>query len=110
MCAPNQRIYESAPTPSISSPNVFKDDYFGVRTRQQSIQGSSQSPSDDFSGWSGPGKQEPQTPSTPRGIMGRLKNFEKLTKKSASDALNIWTPESATTVVGTPAPPSVGLI
>jgi hypothetical protein len=42
--------------------------------------------------------------------MGRLKHFGKLTKKFPNDVLNISTPESATTVVGTPAPPSVGLI
>ena len=77
------------------------------RTRLQSMQGI---PSDDFSGWSGPIRQEPPTPSTPSGIMGRLKNFGKLTKKSANDVVNISTPESTTTVVGTPAPPSVSLI
>jgi WD repeat-containing protein 48 len=67
------------------------------------------SPSDDFSGWSGP-RQEPSTPSTSSGIMGRLKNFGKLSKRPANDVLNISTPESITTVVGTPAPPSVSLI
>ena len=68
-------------------------------------------PSDDFSGWSGPIRQELPTPSTPSGIMGRLKNFGKLTKKPTNEAPNISTPESTTTaVVGTPAPPSVSLI
>ena len=106
----NQRTHDG-PASSLPTPNVPKDDYFVARTRLQSMQGI---PSDDFSGWSGPLKQElptPSTPSTPSGIMGRLKNFGKLTKKPANDVVNISTPESATTaVVGTPAPPPVSLI
>ena len=103
----NQRTHEG-PASSAPSPNVLKDDYFMARTRLQSMQGN---PPDDFSGWSGPSKQEPPTPSTPSGIMGRLKNFGKLTKKPPNDTPNISTPESTTTaVVGTPAPPSVSLI
>ena len=93
-----------------SSPNIAKDDYFSTRTRHPSIQGGSNPiASDDFSGWSGPGKQEPQTPSTPSGIMGRLKNFGKIAKRPPSEVQSISTPESAT-VVGTPVPPSVSLI
>lgn len=62
-----------------------KDDYFAARTRQQSMHGVPSSP-DDFSGWAGPNKTEPQTPSTPSGIMGRLKNFGgKITKRPVSD-------------------------
>ena len=103
----NQRTHDG-PATSLPSPNVLRDDYFGGRTRLQSIQGI---PSDDFSGWSGPVRQEPPTPSTPSGIMGRLKNFGKLTKKPANDVLSISTPEStATAIVGTPAPPPVSLI
>jgi WD repeat-containing protein 48 len=102
----NQRIHDG-PASSLPSSNVLKEDYFVARTRNQSMQGN---PSDDFSGWSGPIRQEPSTPSTPSGIMGRLKNFGKLTKKPANDALNISTPESTTTaVVETPAPPPVSL-
>ena len=94
--------------PALPSPNVLKDDYFVARTRLQSLQGN---PTDDFSGWSGPVRQEPPTPSTPSGLMGRLKNFGKLTKKPANDAPSISTREStATAVVGTPAPPSVSFI
>ena len=78
-----------------------------ARTRKPSIQGK---PSDDFSGWSGPSRQEPPTSSTPSGIMGRLKNFGKLTKKSANDAVTILTPESTTAAaVETPALPPVSL-
>ena len=101
----NQRTLDG-PASSLPTPNVLKDDYFVARTRLQSIQGIS---SDDFSGWSGPIRQEPPTPSTPSGIMGRLKNFGKLTKKPANDVHNISTPES-TIVMGTPAPPLVSLI
>ena len=103
----NLRTHDG-PASSVPSPNAPKDDYFGGRTRLQSMQGI---PSDDFSGWSGPNKQEPPTPSTPSGIMGRLKNFGKLTKRPTNDVVNISTPESTTAVAGTPAPPSVsGLI
>lgn len=102
---PNQRTHDG-PASGLPSPNILKDDYFAARTRKQSIQGN---PSDDFSGWSGPVRQEPPTPSTPSGLMGRLKNFGKLTKKPANDALNISTPESTTAAaaVETPAPPPV---
>jgi WD repeat-containing protein 48 len=109
--AANQRSHDSALTSNTPSP---MDDYFGARTRLQSLQSSSNLiPTDDFSGWSGPNKQELQTPSTPSGIMGRLKNFGKLTKKPANDALTISTPESAAAAVaiaGAPAPPSVSFI
>ena len=101
--ATNQRTHDGALASSLQSPN----DYFGARTRLQSIQGSNQIPSDDFSGWSGPGKQEPQTPSTPSGLMGRLKNFGKLTRRPVNDVTNISTPESAAVAVGAPAPPLV---
>jgi WD repeat-containing protein 48 len=104
----NQRIHDG-PASSLPTPSALKEDYFVARTRLQSMQGI---PSDDFSGWSGPIRQEPPTPSTPSGIMGRLKNFGKLTKKPANDVVSISTPESttSTTFVGTPAPPSVSLI
>ncbi|KAJ7116031.1 hypothetical protein C8R44DRAFT_880410 [Mycena epipterygia] len=68
-------------------------DYFSVRTRQASLQGGGSTP-DDFSGWSGPGAGAgAQTPSTPTGLMGRLKSFGKL--KRAAD---IATPSLPTTV------------
>ena len=107
--AANQRNHDGAPTSSTPSPI---GDYFGARTRLQSLQtGSNPVPSDDFSGWSGPSKQESQTPSTPGGLMGRLKNFGKLTKKPTNDAPAISTPESAAAAaVGTPAPPLVSFI
>ena len=102
----NQRIYDGSAS-SVPTPNVLKDDYF-ARTRLPSMQGNA---SDDFSGWSGPVRQDLPTPSTPGGLMGRLKNFGKLTKKPTNDTPNISTPEFTTTaVVGTPAPPSVSLI
>jgi WD repeat-containing protein 48 len=60
-------------------------DYFGARARQVSIQsGTAPSQPDDFSGWSGPGSAA-QTPSTPTGLMGRLKSFGKL-KRTADVA------------------------
>ena len=86
----------------LPSPNILKDDYFGTRARQQP----NQSSPDDFSGWTGPNKQEPQTPSTPSGIMGRLKNFGKISKRPVSDASTV----SASAVVGTPTPTLVSLI
>ncbi|KAJ7623186.1 hypothetical protein FB45DRAFT_797112 [Roridomyces roridus] len=66
-------------------------DYFSsvnVRPRQVSIQGGV---ADDFSGWGGPGAQ---TPSTPTGLMGRLKNFGKSSKRPT----DIATPVLPTTV------------
>lgn len=80
---------------NLPSPNILKDDYFGTRTRQQS---GNLSNSDDFSGWSGPSKPEPQTPSTPSGLMGRLRNFGKMAKRSIGDGPSISTP--ATAIVG----------
>ncbi|KAJ7091399.1 hypothetical protein B0H15DRAFT_835950 [Mycena belliarum] len=56
-----------------------KEDYFTARARQLSMQGGGAA-QDDFSGWSGPGAQ---SPSTPTGIMGRLKSFGK--PKRAAD-------------------------
>lgn len=100
----NQRTHDASTT-GLPTPNVLKDDYFGARPRLQSMQ--TTIPSDDFSGWSGPKQEPPPTPSTPSGIMGRLKNFGKLTKKPANDVVNISIPESTAAVVGTPAPPSV---
>ncbi|KAF8063588.1 hypothetical protein FPV67DRAFT_1701521 [Lyophyllum atratum] len=74
-------------TPTMSSPATAggHNDYFTVRTRQPSLPGPVPPTPDDFSGWSGPGKTEPQTPVTPGGLMGRLKNFGK-TKRPSSDA------------------------
>jgi len=93
------------------STNGLRDDYFTTRTRLQSLQNNSLGPSDDFSGWTGPSKPEPQTPITPSGIMGRLKNLGKLAKKPVSEANNISTPESsATAVVGSSASPLVSLV
>ncbi|KAJ7612520.1 hypothetical protein DFH06DRAFT_151329 [Mycena polygramma] len=67
-------------------------DYFGARTRQVSMQGgTAPSAPDDFSGWGGPGSAP--TPSTPTGLMGRLKSFGKL-KRAADHA----TPALPTTV------------
>ncbi|KAJ7504339.1 hypothetical protein B0H11DRAFT_1981747 [Mycena galericulata] len=65
-------------------------DYFSIRTRQVSMQGGALGTPDDFSGWGGPGAQ---TPSTPTGLMGRLKSFGKL--KRAAD---VATPALPTTV------------
>ncbi|KAJ3500729.1 hypothetical protein NLJ89_g9660 [Agrocybe chaxingu] len=55
---------------------------------------------------SGPNKTEPQTPSTPGGLMSRLKNFGKITKRPVSDtpsvaALAIPTAETPTISEGT---------
>ncbi|KAJ7446692.1 hypothetical protein FB451DRAFT_1536921, partial [Mycena latifolia] len=71
-----------------------EQDYFSARARQVSMHGGGATPSgpDDFSGWSGPGAGA-QTPSTPTGLMGRLKNFGK--NKRAAD---VATPSLPTTV------------
>ncbi|KAJ7898425.1 hypothetical protein B0H13DRAFT_2234296 [Mycena leptocephala] len=56
-----------------------------IGTGTVSIQsGTAPSQPDDFSGWSGPGSAA-QTPSTPTGLMGRLKSFGKL-KRTADVA------------------------
>ncbi|KAJ7694914.1 hypothetical protein B0H14DRAFT_3043239 [Mycena olivaceomarginata] len=69
-------------------------DYFGSRARHVSIQGgTAPSGPDDFSGWSGPGSASNQTPSTPTGLMGRLKSFGKLKR-----AVDVATPALPTTV------------
>ncbi|KAJ6610194.1 hypothetical protein B0H10DRAFT_2193503 [Mycena sp. CBHHK59/15] len=78
-------------------------DYFAVRTRQASTQGSATASAlDDFSGWSGPGPGS-QTTSPPTGLMGRLKSFGKLKR-----AVDVSTPSLPTTVeapvVEVPAP------
>ncbi|KDR71860.1 hypothetical protein GALMADRAFT_253641 [Galerina marginata CBS 339.88] len=73
------------------SPNTSKEDYFSVRTRQQPIQGGIPGSPDDFSGWTGPNKAEPQTPLTPSGLIGRLKSFGKITKRPVSDIPNMST-------------------
>ena len=62
-----------------------KEDYFSIRARQQ---GGVLTPSDDFSGWAGPNKMDPQTPSTPTGLIGRLKSFGKITRRPISDPPN----------------------
>jgi len=59
-----------------------KEDYFSVKGRPQG--GAPTSP-DDFSGWAGPNKMDPQTPTTPSGLIGRLKNFGKITRRPVSD-------------------------
>ena len=69
-------------TPSVSGSNG--GDYFTLRTRQQSI--SSPNPSEDASTAALTPKAEvqpPPTPSTPSGLMGRLKSFAK--KRPASE-------------------------
>ncbi|KAI0094173.1 hypothetical protein BDY19DRAFT_6668 [Irpex rosettiformis] len=66
-------------------------DYFSLRTRRPSVSASSPagpSSPDDFSGWSTPKPGDPailQTPTTPGGLMGRLKAFGKGTKRHASE-------------------------
>ena len=62
-----------------------KEDYFSIKARQQG--GALISP-DDFSGWAGPNKMDPQTPSTPSGLIGRLKSFGKITRRPVSDPPN----------------------
>jgi len=62
--------------------NSSKEDYFSIRARPQG--GAPTSP-DDFSGWAGPNKMDPQTPTTPSGLIGRLKNFGKITRRPVSD-------------------------
>ncbi|KAK7012216.1 WD-repeats-region domain-containing protein [Favolaschia claudopus] len=68
-------------------------DYFGSRTRQTSMHGATTPGADDFSGWSGPGSSGAPVPSTPTGLMGRLKSFGK-SKRTADHA----TPALPTTV------------
>ncbi|KAF8178063.1 hypothetical protein BJ912DRAFT_670273 [Pholiota molesta] len=81
---------------------LSKEDYFAGRTRHQSAQGALPSSPDDLSGWTGPNKTEPQTPSTPSGLIGRLKNFGKTPKRLLSDTLNSAVP--ATPSAETPIP------
>lgn len=81
---------DSALTPTATTPSLGKDDYFTSRARQQSLQGAIPSSPDDFSGWTG-NKPEPQTPSTPSGLMGRLKSFGKITKRPVSDNITATT-------------------
>lgn len=61
-----------------------KEDYFSIRARQQG----GPLTSDDFSGWAGPNKMDPQTPTTPSGLIGRLKSFGKVTRRPVSDPPN----------------------
>ncbi|KAF5335676.1 hypothetical protein D9611_009691 [Ephemerocybe angulata] len=69
-------------TPSTGAGTV-KDDYFTLRTRQQSLPviGFDETPATP-----GTPRAEPPTPSTPGGLMGRLKNFGKIAKRPVSDA------------------------
>lgn len=87
-------------TPGLATPTV-KDDYFSGRTRQPSAQSVIPGSPDDFSGWTGPKQIEPQTPSTPSGLIGRLKNFGKAPKRPVSDNLNsavLATPSTETPI------------
>ncbi|KAJ7224291.1 hypothetical protein GGX14DRAFT_424983, partial [Mycena pura] len=59
------------------------NDYFASRPRR---------PSDEFSGWSGPGATGAQIPSTPTSLMGRLKSFGR------KRALDVVAPSLPTTV------------
>ncbi|KAJ6518796.1 hypothetical protein C8R45DRAFT_1204129 [Mycena sanguinolenta] len=73
-----------------ASKDKEQGDYFGSRARHGSIQGGM----DDFGGWSGPGSGPgAQTPSTPTGLMGRLKSFGKLKRPA-----DVATPTLPTTV------------
>jgi WD repeat-containing protein 48 len=80
-----------ARTPSTGAGN----DYFTLRTRQQSLSGSEDTPQAP-----GTPKAEPQTPSTPGGFMGRLKSFGKIAKRPVSDTaspiLGAMTPTAET--------------
>lgn len=57
-------------------------DYFATRARQQSLPGFG---SDDIPGTPGTPKAEIPTPTTPGGLMGRLKSFGKSSKRPVSD-------------------------
>lgn len=88
---PLTQIAEGGPTP------VKENDYFGLRTRKQSL--GAPVTSDDFSGWGGPGSRPPstavtsgsentpQTPSTPGvRLMGKLMSFGRGGKRQESEA------------------------
>ncbi|KAF9522883.1 hypothetical protein CPB83DRAFT_776377 [Crepidotus variabilis] len=80
------------------TPTTGREDYFTQRARPP---GPASSPApDDFSGWKGPdGKGEPPTPSTPSGLMGRLRNFGR-TKRPVSDTpLALTTPTTETPTI-----------
>ncbi|KAJ7252791.1 hypothetical protein B0H12DRAFT_1233874 [Mycena haematopus] len=77
-----------------------KEDYFGSRARHPSIQGGTP---DDFSGWGGPGAGAHNTPSTPTGLMGRLKSFGKL--KRAADVATPTLPTTVEVPIVEEAPP-----
>lgn len=83
----------SATAPTSTSPSSH--DYFSLRRRTSTSAGGDTP--DDFSGWGGPAsavgtKQQgvdsaaTHTPSTPSGLMGRLKNLGKSARKTASEA------------------------
>jgi WD repeat-containing protein 48 len=65
-----------------------ESDYFSLRNRQQSLTGAGP---DENASTVGPGTPKPDlvpppTPSTPSGLMGRLKSFGKITRRPVSDA------------------------
>jgi len=94
---------ESGQQPTNLPPTIPKDgDYFTVRPRQASIQGGVAIIPDDFAGFGGSGKADPgaQTPSTPGGLMGRLKSLGKISgKRPPGDMTSL-------PILGSPAVPS----
>ncbi|CAK5274050.1 unnamed protein product [Mycena citricolor] len=70
---------DAAPAESswpLGSARKEQGDYFN-RPRHTSMQGGATPGAEDFSGWGGPSSVPNATPSTPTGLMGRLKSFGK---------------------------------
>ncbi|KAF9035234.1 hypothetical protein BJ165DRAFT_1355739 [Panaeolus papilionaceus] len=68
---------------SPTTPGTSPSEYFTGRTRQPSL--STATPADENSGWSGSKAAEPPTPSTPSGLMGKLRNIGKFGRRPPSD-------------------------
>lgn len=101
----------STPATAALTPSTGKDDYFTSRARQQPAHGGVPGSPDDFSGWSAATpKPEPQTPSTPSGLMGRLRNLGKMGRRPVSDIPSTSTLGSATPTAEIPSVADVRVV
>ena len=86
---------DASTTPVAHAPHKEQHDYFTVRVRRPSVSSGGVGAAaaavadvDDFSGWGGPGGKLTDAPATPTagGLMGRLKNIGKISKRPPSEA------------------------
>ncbi|KAF9552075.1 WD40 repeat-like protein [Agrocybe pediades] len=99
----------TTPAAPLLTPSTGKDDYFSSRARQQG--GGVPGSPDDFSGWSNATpKPEPQTPSTPGGLMGRLRNFGKMGRRPVSDIPSSANPGTTTPTAEVPVATQTAVI